>query len=290
MTNPDSLPASTAAQAPPPVIGVFDSGAGGLTVLRALRIRIPEARYIYLGDTARLPYGSKSQQTVARFAVESARFLVAQGAECLVIACNTASALALPELRDAVSPVPVFGVIEAGADTARQRSVSGDVCVLATPATVASHAYTRACRTRGLRTTEKACPLLVPLVEEGWIAHPVTREVLRIYLAEAAAQAQNAGLQPDALLLGCTHYPLLRAEIEALVPAGTAVIDSAEVTADAVVSALAAAGSRAAAVTRPQAAPPILFYVTDGPERFRALGSRFLDEPIPEVHLIDLGG
>jgi hypothetical protein len=199
MTNPDSLSAPKSAKTVPPVIGVFDSGAGGLTVLRALRALLPEARYIYLGDTARLPYGSKSQQTVARFAIESARFLAAQGAECLVIACNTASALALPEIRDAVSPVPVFGVIEAGADIARERSISGDVCVLATPATVASRAYTRACRARGLRTTEKACPLLVPLVEEGWIAHAVTRDVLRIYLAEAAAQAENAGLQPDTL-------------------------------------------------------------------------------------------
>jgi glutamate racemase len=291
MTNPDSLSAPKSAKTVPPVIGVFDSGAGGLTVLRALRALLPEARYIYLGDTARLPYGSKSQQTVARFAIESARFLAAQGAECLVIACNTASALALPEIRDAVSPVPVFGVIEAGADIARERSISGDVCVLATPATVASRAYTRACRARGLRTTEKACPLLVPLVEEGWIAHAVTRDVLRIYLAEAAAQAENAGLQPDTLLLGCTHYPLLGAEIEALVPAGTVVIDSAEVTADAVVSAIAAAGYKtASSVPRRPAGTPILFYVTDGPDRFRALGSRFLEEPIPEVHLIDLGG
>jgi glutamate racemase len=288
MTHPATIPHQAS-----PVIGVFDSGAGGLTVLRALRSRLPQARYIYLGDTARLPYGSKSQQTVARYAVESARFLVAQGAECLVIACNTASALALPQLRAAVqsraavAPVPVFGVIEAGADIAKARSISGDVSVLATPATVASRAYSAACAARGLRAVEKACPLLVPLVEEGWIAHPVTREVLRIYLAEAAAQAADAGLQPDTLLLGCTHYPLLRAEIEALVPAGTAVIDSAEVTADAVVAALQTARTTPLGQSVPA---PVLFYVTDGTDRFRALGSRFLNEPIAEVHRIDLGG
>jgi glutamate racemase len=267
-------------------IGVFDSGAGGLTVLRALRARLPNARYIYVGDTARLPYGSKSQPTIARYAVESARFLAAQGASLLVIACNTASALALPEIRAAVAPIPVFGVIEAGADIAKSRTKSGDICVIATAATVASHAYTLACEQRGLRAVEKACPLLVPLVEEGWIAHPVTRDVLRIYLDEAAALAATAGLQPDTLLLGCTHYPLLRAEIEAMVPAGVAVIDSAEVTAEAVFQALGAPLQNMPLPSR----EPITFYATDGAERFRTLGSRFLNEPIDAVHLIDLGG
>ncbi len=266
-----------------PAIGVFDSGVGGLTVLRALRERLPYARYLYLGDTARLPYGSKSQATVARYAVESARFLIGHGARYLVIACNTASALALPELRAAAAPVPVLGVVETGADAARAHSRSGDVCVLATAATVESHAYARACAERGLRALEKSCPLLVPLVEEGWTAHPVTRDVLRIYLAEAAAAARQQALHPDALVLGCTHYPLLRAEIEALAPPGTAVIDSAAVTAEAVARAL---GDRPSGPAR----PPIRFFATDGPERFRSLGSRFLAEPIPAVELIDLGG
>ncbi len=265
-------------------IGVFDSGVGGLTVLRALRQRLPAADYLYIGDTARLPYGSKSQATVARYAVESARFLLEQGAEYLVIACNTASALALDEIRAAV-PIPVLGVIETGADAARVRSRSGDVCVLATSATVASHAYATACAARGLRALEKACPLLVPLVEEGWTAHSVTREVLAIYLAEAEASAREAGLRPDALVLGCTHYPLLRAEFESLAPAGTAVIDSAEVTAEQVARAL---GTPSAIATA--ARPPIRFFATDGAERFRALGSRFLGEPIVQVDLVDLGG
>ncbi len=269
-----------------PVVGVFDSGVGGLTVLRALREHLPAARYLYLGDTARLPYGSKSQATVARFAVESARYLIDQGAEYLVIACNTASALALPELRAAAGEVPVLGVIETGADAARALSRTGDVCVLATQATVASHAYAAACRARGLRAYEKACPLLVPLVEEGWIAHPVTREVLGIYLHEAETSAREAGLRPDALVLGCTHYPLLRAELETLVRPGTSVIDSAQVTAEQVVQALGVALSAACEGGK----PPVRFFATDGAERFRTLGSRFLSEPIAHVELVDLGG
>ena len=261
-------------------IGVFDSGVGGLTVLRALRLRLPGAQYVYLGDTARLPYGSKSQATVARYAVESARFLVEQGAGYLVIACNTASALALPELRAAVS-VPVLGVIETGADAALAHSRSGDVCVLATAATVASHAYARALEERGLRAVEKACPLLVPLVEEGWTAHPVTREVLGIYLDEVQKDARAAGLIPDTLVLGCTHYPLLRDELTAMTPAGRAVIDSAEVTAERVARVLGSVQGGPA---------PVRFFATDGAERFRTLGSRFLGEAIEHVELIDLGG
>ncbi len=179
-----------------PTIGVFDSGFGGLTVLRALIGRFPHARFAFLGDTARLPYGSKSRRTIARYAAESAQFLVReQGAEFLVIACNTASALALDAIQAAV-PVPVLGVIEPGAAAARAASSSGDVLVIATDATVQSHAYAAACRTRGLRALEKACPLLVPLVEEGWTDHPVTAEVFRIYLDELLAEASGAESQP----------------------------------------------------------------------------------------------
>ena len=218
-----------------PTIGVFDSGFGGLTVLRALIARLPRARFAFLGDTARLPYGSKSRRTIARYAAQSARFLVQeQGAEFLVIACNTASALALDAIQDAV-PVPVLGVIEPGAAAARAASFTGDVLVIATDATVQSHAYTAACRALGLRAIEKACPLLVPLVEEGWTDHGVTAEVIRIYLAELTAEAAAQGLNPDALVLGCTHYPLLRALLERAVPAGMRVIDSAEAAAQAAV-------------------------------------------------------
>ena len=165
-------------------------------MLRALIGRFPHARFAFLGDTARLPYGSKSRRTIARYAAESAQFLVSeQGAEFLVIACNTASALALDAIQDAV-PVPVLGVIEPGAAAARAASRTGDVLVIATDATVQSHAYAAACQARGLRALEKACPLLVPLVEEGWTDHPVTAEVIRIYLDELLAEASDQRSQP----------------------------------------------------------------------------------------------
>ncbi len=269
-----------------PTIGVFDSGFGGLTVLRALLDRFPQARFAFLGDTARLPYGSKSRRTIARYAAQSAQFLVReQGAEFLVIACNTASALALDAIQDAV-PVPVLGVIEPGASAARAASKTGDVLVIATDATVHSHAYLAACQAQGLRAIEKACPLLVPLVEEGWTNHPVTAEVIRIYLDELNAEAKAAGLDPDTLVLGCTHYPLLRPLIEAAVPQGVRVIDSAESTAE---TARGQFGSRFA--TEPALAnPEIRCFASDSVEKFERLGSRFLGRPTGNVELVDLGG
>jgi glutamate racemase len=261
-------------------IGVFDSGVGGLTVLRALLKELPAADYIYLGDTARLPYGSKSQATIARYAVSSARFLVEEGAEFLVIACNTASALALDAIKDAVR-VPVLGVIETGANAAQSSSETGDVLVIATDATVQSHAYRAACSQRDLQALEKACPLLVPLVEEGWIEHPVTLEVLRIYLSELQEQAQAANLDADTLVLGCTHYPLLRAQIERTAPT-LHVIDSAEVTAKQVAAALGEKAQSGYSLRR--------FYATDSVSKFRNLGTRFLGEAIDGVSLVDLGG
>jgi glutamate racemase len=269
-----------------PTIGVFDSGVGGLTVLGALLTQASAADYLYLGDTARLPYGSKSQATVARYAVSSARFLVEQGAEALVIACNTASALALDALRAAVE-VPVIGVIETGATAALESSQTRDVMVIATAATVESHAYSAACRERGLRAIEKACPLLVPLVEEGWIEHPVTREIAAIYLNDLLAQSAAAGMTADTLVLGCTHYPLLRPIIEETLRRHDGqqvrVIDSAHVTAAQVAARLAlddGAGRE----------PQVRFYATDSVEKFRALGTRFLGRAIDGVELIDLGG
>ena len=265
-------------------IGVFDSGFGGLTVLRALLEQLPAADYTYLGDTARLPYGAKSQATVARYAVSSARFLVDEGAEYLVIACNTASALALDAIRDAVR-VPVLGVIETGANAASASTKSNDVLVMATAATVESHAYASACSERGLRTYEKACPLLVPLVEEGWIDHPVTNEVLRIYLDELMGESAARDLNPDTLVLGCTHYPLLRANIESAVPEAIRVIDSADVTAAQVAEANPHLRSGTGDNERVR-----LFYATDSVSKFRRLGEKFLGQPIDEVILIDLGG
>lgn len=293
-----------------PTIGVFDSGFGGLTVLRALVARLPHARYAFLGDTARLPYGSKSRRTIARYAVESAQFLVReQGAEFLVIACNTASALALDAIQDAV-PVPVLGVIEPGAATARAASRSGDVLVIATDATVQSHAYAAACKGVGLRALEKACPLLVPLVEEGWTDPPafpgaatgpssaetasappqvvVTEQVFRIYLDELLRDAAQLGMKPDTLVLGCTHYPLLRPLIERAVPRGMRVIDSAEAAAEGAVQLI-----NHRAETSPggeNAATAIRCFATDSVEKFERLGSRFLGQPVGHVDLVDLGG
>jgi glutamate racemase len=275
-----------------PVLGVFDSGFGGLTVLRALLPRIPGAHYIYLGDTARLPYGAKSQATIARYAVESARFLEERGAEYLVIACNTATALALPEIRAAVS-IPVLGVIDPVVQAAQQRHPNGNVLVLATTATVHSHAYAHACEAHSLLATEKACPLLVPLVEEGWIDHAVTRDVLRIYLTEALAAAS-----PQAVLLGCTHYPLIASEITAMLRnlgSQAEVIDSAEATATEVARTVQSShpeGHRDEGPATPESPAVSTFecYATDSIEKFQRLGSLFLGQPIPKVELLDLGG
>ena len=280
-----------------PVIGVFDSGFGGLTVLRALVDEVPWAQFVFLGDTARLPYGSKSQRTIARYATESARFLVErQGAEHLVIACNTASALALGAIREAVA-VPVIGVIEPGAEAAAAATRTGTVMVMATEATVASHAYSEACQRRGLRGVEKACPLLVPLVEEGWIEHAVTEQVVRIYLDEMLAESAAAGLRPDTLVLGCTHYPLLRPVLERVVPTGVAVIDSAEATAARVAEAMARRrnwdgrmDSPANGVPAADGAARIRCFATDSVAKFERLGSRFLGQPVGAVELVDLGG
>jgi glutamate racemase len=286
----------------PATIGVFDSGFGGLTVLRALIERLPDARFAFLGDTARLPYGSKSQRTVARYASESAQFLVReQGAEFLVIACNTASALALDAIKEAV-PVPVLGVIEPGADAARAASSTGDVLVIATEATVHSHAYAAACEARGLRALEKACPLLVPLVEEGWTEHPVTKQVIDVYLNELRAEAAAKGMKPDTLVLGCTHYPLLRPLIERAVQGEIAVIDSAESAARAAValcgvrgvapsfSKAAKAESKRMGRISNQSSTEVRCFATDSVEKFERLGSRFLHRPVGKVELVDLGG
>ena len=270
-----------------PTIGVFDSGFGGLTVLRALIEHMPQARYAFIGDTARLPYGSKSRRTIARYAAQSAQFLVnEQGAEFLVIACNTASALALDAIQEAVPSIPVLGVIEPGAQAAHAASQSGDVLVIATDATVQSHAYLAACRQRGLRAIEKACPLLVPLVEEGWIDHPVTTQVIDIYLNELRAEAAAQNLKPDTLVLGCTHYPLLRNSFERAVRPGAAVIDSAESTAGAAVELFKIPGQAGSNSAQTE----VHCFATDSVDKFERLGSRFLGRPVGHVTLVDLGG
>jgi glutamate racemase len=268
-----------------PTIGVFDSGFGGLTVLKALLELIPNADYVYFGDTARLPYGSKSVETVARYAVEAAHYLEDRGAELLVIACNTATALALDRIT-AAAHVPVVGVVEPGAAAAASVSKNKKVVVIGTEATVSSHAYRKALEARGLSAREKACSLLVPLVEEGWVEHPVTEEVARIYLSEAFADGFR---DADALVLGCTHYPLLRLLLHRVAPPHVSIVDSAESTAHAVAGQLQTLLPAAPAVGEEHRTRPRLkFFATDSVEKFRRLGERFLGHPIEDVQHVDL--
>ena len=261
------------------MIGVFDSGFGGLTVLRELLQHMPRADYLYLGDTAHLPYGSKSQAAVTRYTQGAIDFLVARGAELIVIACNTASALALPLLQQTAA-VPLVGVIGPGAQAAAARAPAGSTAlVLATEATVASHAYAAACEAAGLRAVEKACPLFVPLVEEGWIEGPITRQIAEVYLREAMHDCADA---PAVIVLGCTHYPLLRTLLQGCVAASfgaVPIVDSAEATALHVASMFASS---------PEGEPTLQFFATDSAAKFQRLGARFLGRAIDHVTAVDL--
>ena len=268
-----------------PIIGVFDSGFGGLTVLKALLQCIPGSDYIYFGDTARLPYGSKSVETVARYAVEAAHYLESHGAQMLVIACNTATALALDRISGAAN-VPVVGVVEPGAEAAARATHNKKIVVIGTEATVSSHAYRKALEARGLSAREKACPLLVPLVEEGWIDHAVTEQIARIYLSEAFAEGFH---DADTLVLGCTHYPLLKPLLDRVAPGHVNIVDSAESTASAVAAHFRELVPRAVSAEQERRAQPRLkFFATDSTEKFRRLGERFLGHTIDDVHHVDL--
>ena len=264
-----------------PTIGVFDSGFGGLTVLRELRKALPAANYLYFGDTAHLPYGAKSVRTVAKYANAAAHFLEQNGIEMLVIACNTATALALDEITAAVR-VPVVGVIEPGAQRAAEISKTKKAVVIATDATVASHAYQRALHQLGMEATEKACPLFVPLVEEGWVEHPVTEQVAHIYIDQVfpdGAGAEQSGA--DVLVLGCTHYPLLRPLLRSVVPHHVEIVDSAESTAARVVEILGKESGHGNPGN-------LRCYATDSVEKFRRLGGKFLGHQIENIELVDI--
>ena len=262
-------------------IGVFDSGVGGLTVLKQLVEQVPGASYVYFGDTARLPYGSKSAETVGRYALEAARFLENQGMDILVVACNTATALALPALRDAIK-VPVEGVIEPGAEAAAAATHRNRVVVIATEATIGSHAYQRALAQRHVQVREQACPLFVPLIEEGWIDHPVTQRVAHVYLDDVFCDYETG---PDVLVLGCTHYPLIKPILRGVCPWRVEIVDSAECVARAVSRRL---GCEAPAGP-PASRTPITYFATDSVERFRNLGQLFMGHAIEEVKLVSLG-
>ncbi|MCC6746634.1 MAG: glutamate racemase [Deltaproteobacteria bacterium] len=266
-------------------IGVFDSGLGGLTVVRALERALPDESICYLGDTARVPYGTKSPATVVRYSLQVAHFLLDRGVKYLIIACNTASAHALEALQREL-PLPVMGVVEPGARLAAHLTRSGQVGVIGTLGTVASGAYQRALQALdpSLVVFTQACPLLVPLAEEGWIDHPVTTQVVRHYLLELQAVAGDL----DTLVLGCTHYPLLRGALtrQAAEIFGHPVelVDSGEAVAAAVAEDLAARGLR-----RTTPAPPEedRFHFTDV-SRFSELATRFLGRPIGHPELADL--
>jgi glutamate racemase len=261
-------------------IGIFDSGLGGLTVTRAIIERLPAESTVYFGDTARVPYGPKSPETVRRYSLEILHWLLGQGVKLVVIACNTSTAHALEALQ-AESPVPVIGVIRPGARAALAGTRGGPIGVIGTAGTIASDAYGRAIRTLRAEADVRqlACPLFVPLVEEGWFDHPATELVAREYLAPLL----EAGI--DSLVLGCTHYPLLKPLLARVLGPDVRLIDSAEETARAVAEQLTRDNLTAPTGNRVQHR----FAVSDDEVRFRNVGSRFIGEKLTAAEVVSLG-
>lgn len=266
-------------------IGIFDSGVGGLTVLKALRARLPHEHLLYLGDTARLPYGTKGPDTVSRYAVQAAGHLVERGIKLLVVACNTASAVAMPALTREFAPLPVIGVVEAGAEAVVHASRSGHVAVLATESTVQGGAYERAILARrpDARVYSQACSLFVALAEEGWTQGPLVKSVVKEYLYPLLREKKREGL--DCLVLGCTHFPLLKDAIGQVAGADVRLVDSGETVAEAVAGLLGEAG-----LARTSGAGDARYLATDGAERFARVGGLFLGQKIDEedVEIVDL--
>ena len=251
-------------------IGIFDSGIGGLTVLQQVARLLPREVLVYLGDTARSPYGTKSPEVVARYACENTDFLMARGLKMLVVACNTASAVALDVLRERYE-LPVVGVIEPGAQEAVRRSTNRRIGVIGTEATIASGAYTQALRALdpNIEVYTRACPLFVPLVEEGWVDNEVARATIALYLGSL----KHSGI--DTLILGCTHYPLLKNSLAEFLGPEVCLIDSAEETAKVVRGTLASYG-----LARRKGSGGASFFVTDIPDRFVKVGARFLGQQV----------
>ncbi len=265
-------------------IGVFDSGVGGLTVLRALRAALPREDFLYLGDTARLPYGTKSRDSVVQYALQASSLLVERGIKCLVVACNTASAVSLPAMRAAYAGLPVIGVLEPGATAACDATRNDHIAVIATEGTVQGGAYQAAIRARRpqARVTSLGCQVFVALAEEGWTSGSVATESARCYLG-GLFNGQGPD-RPDTLVLGCTHFPMLAGPIRAVVGADVAIVDSAVTAAQATYRCLSGLGLLAAG--RGQVA----LLATDSPARFARVGSAFLGEPVDagQVELVDL--
>jgi glutamate racemase len=270
-------------------IGIFDSGVGGLTVYRALHEHLPNERFVYLGDTARVPYGTKSLATVERYAVENAQFLAARGIKLLVVACNTASALALPAIRESLN-IDVAGVIGPGARAAVAAGKGKRIGVIATESTIQSGAYTKAIEKVDADAVviERACPLFVPLAEEGWADDDVARAVAETYLKDLRASI-------DTLVLGCTHYPILRQVIQKSVGDQVELIDSGEATAGEVKSllkekGLAGSSSGTGALERQLCDDLDHFYVTDAAERFARVAERFLGTKPARLEAVEVWG
>ena len=258
-------------------IGVFDSGIGGLTVLQKIIETLPKENTVYLGDTARAPYGTKSVETVLRYSFENTEFLVQKGVKAVVVACNTSTAIALTQLRDSLS-IPVIGVIEPGVRRAIKSTKNKRVGVIGTEATIQSGAYTRALKEAdgGVEVYSRACPLFVPLVEEGWTDNDVVEMTVKAYLGSL----KQSGI--DALILGCTHYPLLKKAIREFIGSGVRLVDSAEETAREVETTL-----KKAVLTRRNGKGIHSFFVTDAPDRFIEVGRRFLGEKVASAVRIE---
>ena len=271
-------------------IGIFDSGVGGLTVYRALHERLPSEHFVYLGDTARVPYGTKSLSTVERYAIENAKFLEAHGIKLLVVACNTASALALPAIRDAVR-VRVIGVIDPGARAATSIAAGKKIGIIATEATVQSGAYANAIARIDplLEVIERACPLFVPLAEEGWAETEVARAVAEQYLADL--RSKDIG----ALVLGCTHYPILRDLIGEVIGTEVPLIDSGDAAAREVQTLLESSDFASVKPERDILERQLCddldhFYVTDAAERFAKVAERFLGTAPSVLEAVEVWG
>jgi glutamate racemase len=265
-------------------IGVFDSGVGGLTVLKALRETLPDEDLVYLGDTARLPYGTKSPASIARYASQATRQLQSAGIKLLVVACNTASAVALDTLREQMSPLPVIGVVEPGATAAVAASPGGKHLVLATEATVRLGAYRQAIMARdpAAQVGELACELLVSLAEEGWNTGAIAEAIVRRYLEEAGEAAREL----DTVILGCTHFPLLRQTFAEVLDGSVAIVDSASTTAVAARELLA----ELAILNEEGRQGRLRLLATDGATRFARVGGQFLGQALTwkDVTLVDL--
>jgi len=261
-------------------IGVFDSGLGGLTVLQAIRARLPGESTVYLGDTARVPYGPKGADTIRRYAVEATDFLCGQGVKAIVIACNTATARALPDVKARAEGVPVLGVVEPGGRAAVRATLSGKIGVIGTRGTIGSRAYEHEILTLNpeAEVYAAACPLFVPLVEEGWTDSEITRLAAQEYLRPLLAH------DIDALVLGCTHYPLLKDLLADVVGGGVVLIDSAEETAATLARLLEDDGIKAP----PGVEPTARYYVTDAAARFDRLAGRLIGEEVEHIERVSV--